>query len=83
MSSDLVATFEHDGDTYEIGHLIYCAPDNFGSYVVFRDGRMVGSFCRRAPWANSRDHPLPDETELVALAQAAIAWGESRGRGQS
>lgn len=76
MSSDnteTVTTFTLDGDTYEIDHLGICDPDNFGSFAVYRDGRMVGNFHHHAPWVSPRDIPLPDEIDLVSMAKAALA----------
>jgi len=71
-NTETVATFKVNGGTYEIDHLGICTPNNYGSYAIYRDGRMLADFCHHAPWENPRSIPLPSKRELIALAKEVL-----------
>lgn len=75
-TTETVATFERDGDTYEIDHLGICRPEQHGEFAVYRAGDSVAEFAVRDMALfkpGHRQEHLPATSELIELAVAAIA----------
>ena len=64
-SGETVATFEHDGSTYEIDHLGIGSARQWGEVAVYCDGQEVAEFTL----AESADPGLWACDEDLALAQ--------------
>lgn len=68
---DTVATYRDGGCTYEIDHLGISCPAQWGTFMVYLDGRPEAEFCL-PPSLNP--HPdVPPEAELVEMAKDAVA----------
>jgi hypothetical protein len=80
-SGETVASFEHDGSTYEIDHLGIGSGRQWGEFEVYCDGEEVAEFtlAESALRPGSRPAGLPvSADELVRLARQAL--GEWTGR---
>jgi hypothetical protein len=80
-SGETVASFEHDGSTYEIDHLGIGSGSQWGEFEVYCDGEEVAEFtlAESALRPGSRPAGLPVSTdELVRLARQALSGGSSR-----
>src|SRR5580700_1097832 len=80
-SGETVASFEHDGSTYEIDHLGIGSGSQWGEFEVYCDGEEVAEFtlAELALRPGSRPAGLPvSAEELVRLAREALSRGISR-----
>src|SRR5260370_12670407 len=79
-SGETVASFEHDGSTYEIDHLGIGSGSQWGEFEVYCDGEEVAEFtlAESALRSGSRPAGVPvSADELVRLARQAL--GERTG----
>jgi len=75
-SGETVASFEHDGSTYEIDHLGIGSGSQWGEFEVYCDGEEVAEFtlAESALRPGSRPAGLPvSGDELVRLARQALS----------
>jgi hypothetical protein len=75
-SGETVASFEHDGSTYEIDHLGIGSGSQWGEFEVYCDGEEVAEFtlAESALRLGSRPAGLPvSADELVRLARQALS----------
>lgn len=78
MANETVATYQHDGQTYEIDHLGVVAGefDQWGEFSVFCGDRQVGCFAipeaMLKPEFRPAELPATDD-KLIALAKQAVA----------
>lgn len=76
-NTETIITFTHpDGRTIEIDHLGICYPENRGEFAIYEGDKQIGEFMLH--WAiydaeHKKDHPLPDDEELIAQATLALA----------
>ena len=80
-SGETVASFEHDGSTYEIDHLGIGSGSQWGEFEVYCDGEEVAEFtlAESVLRPGSRPAGLPVSTdELVGLARQALSGGTGR-----
>ncbi len=66
--SDTIATFKHGDLIYELDDLGLSSPTQDGSYIVYRDGKMIVEF--------DTTQPADDRSLGELLAEAAAALGE-------
>ena len=74
-SGETVATFEHDGSTYEIDHLGIGSARQWGEVAVYCDGQEVAEFTLAESVLRSGSRPavLPvSADELVRPAREAL-----------
>lgn len=73
-NTETVATFDHDGASYEIDHLGITHPTQRGEYAIYRDGQQVGGFLAWGTFLVPQAQPktLPPTHELIAMARKAI-----------
>ncbi len=77
-TTEMVASYEEDGRTYQIDHLGICYASQAGDYAVYRDGEHVAEF--RPGFAPVLPEDLtPDE--LIQLAKEAVADAASKDEG--
>lgn len=70
---EVFASFEHNGDHYEIDHLGIGNPKQWGDFAVYRDGEQVAEFSVDASWFKEGYRPpLPDVDELIEQAKSVI-----------
>lgn len=70
-TTEMVASYEQDGRTYQIDHLGICYPSQRGDYAVYCDGEHLAEF---TPGFFSVVLPEDiDTSELIALAKQAVA----------
>jgi len=82
-SGETVASFEHDGSTYEIDHLGIGSGSQWGEFEVYRDGEEVAQFtlAESVPRPRSRPAGLPvSADELVRLARQALSASQPGNR---
>ena len=82
-SGETVATFEHDGSTYEIDHLGTGPGSQWGEFVVYCGGEEVAEFTLAESVLRPRSRPagLPvSANELVRLARQALSGWTGRAR---
>jgi hypothetical protein len=74
VDTEVIATFEHDGDTYEIDHLGIRRPLSWGEFAIYRDDEQVGGFAipESALLPKFQPEDLPAIDELIALAIADL-----------
>ena len=75
-SGETVASFEHDGSTYEIDHLGIGSGSQWGEFEVYCDGEEVAEFtlAELVLRPGSRPAGLPvSADELVRLARQALS----------
>jgi hypothetical protein len=74
VDTEVIATFHHDGKTYEIDHLGIRRPLNWGEFAIYCDDAQVGEFAIPASARLPKFQPddLPPIDELVALAIADL-----------
>jgi hypothetical protein len=75
-SGETVASFEHDGSTYEIDHLGIGSGSQWGEFEVYCDGEEVAEFtlAESVLRPGSRPAGLPvSADELVRLARQALS----------
>jgi hypothetical protein len=80
-SGETVASFEHDGGTYEIDHLGIGSGSQWGEFEVYRDGEEVAEFtlAESVQRSGSRPAGLPvSADELVRLARQALSGWTGR-----
>ncbi len=80
-SGETVASFEHDGSTYEIDHLGIGSGSQWGEFEVYCGDEEVAEFTltQSAPRPGSRPAVLPvSADELVQLARQALSGRTSR-----
>ena len=80
-SGETVASFEHDGSTYEIDHLGIGSGSQWGEFEVYCDGEEVAEFtlAESALRPGSRPAGLPvSADELVRLARQALSGWTGR-----
>ena len=80
-SGETVASFEHDGSTYEIDHLGIGFGSQWGEFEVYCDGEEVAEFtlAESALRPGSRPAGLPVSAgELVRLARQALSGWTGR-----
>ena len=80
-SDETVASFEHDGSTYEIDHLGIGFGSQWGEFEVYCDGEEVAEFtlAESALRPGSRPAGLPVSAgELVRLARQALSGWTGR-----
>ena len=80
-SGETVASFEHDGSTYEVDHLGIGAGSQWGEFEVYCDGEEVAGFtlAESVLRPGSRPAGLPvSADELVRLARQALSGGTGR-----
>jgi len=80
-SGATVASFEHDGSTYEIDHLGISSRSQWGEFEVYCDGEEVAEFtlAESALRLGSRPAGLPvSADELVRLARQALSGWTGR-----
>ena len=80
-SGETVASFEHDGSTYEIDHLGIGSGSQWGEFEVYCDGEEVAEFtlAESVLRPGSRPAGLPvSADELVGLARQALSGGTGR-----
>lgn len=72
--TEVIATFDHDGRTYEIDHLGIRRPLNWGEFAIYRNDEQVGEFAIPESMLLPQFQPedLPPADELIALAIADI-----------
>lgn len=73
--SEIVATFEHNGDPHEIDHLGIERPETqWGEYAIYCQGQQVGEFAlpKSILKAEHRNNDLPPTDALIVLAYAAL-----------
>lgn len=76
-NTETIITFTHaDGRIIDIDHLGICYPENRGEFAIYEGDRQIGEFM--LDWAIydtevKKDHPLPDDEELIAQATLALA----------
>lgn len=76
-NTETVATYEHEGRTYEIDHLGIGHPDTqMGYYAVYQDGQQIADFSAGVQLSLTSvqfaDAPADDE-QLIAMAREAVA----------
>jgi len=73
--NETIATYEHDGQTYEIDHLGINYDHQWGNFAVYRDGVMLAEFIIPGHGLNPEYRPteLPATSELIQLAKQAVA----------
>ncbi len=72
-NTETVATFEHDGNTYEIDHLGITNSHQYGDYAVYFKNEQVAEFSSAASWFKPGHQPdLPEAHDLIALARELI-----------
>jgi hypothetical protein len=64
-NTETVATFDHDGKTYEIDHLGILYPSQAGEYAVYCEGRQLTTFVP--------EDDGPSDAQLIAEAKIALA----------
>ena len=82
-SGETVASFEHDGSTYEIDHLGIGSGSRWGEFEVYCDGEEVAEFtlAESVLRPGSRPAGLPvSADQLVRLARQALGGRPSPGR---
>jgi hypothetical protein len=73
-TTETIATFTHDGRTYEIDHLGITHPDTqWGEYAVFCGDRMVSVFDHGANLKPEYRLAEPTTDEVIAMAKRALA----------
>jgi hypothetical protein len=75
-STEIVASYRQDGETYEIDHLGICRPDQWGWFAVYRGSEQVAEFAIEESMLQSEFRPagLPvSGSELIRLAREAVA----------
>lgn len=88
VPSETVATYEDDGETYEIDHLGICQPDTqWGQFAVYQHGQQVAAFAiaedgntipvdfavmRGTPPDAPAELPVSDD-DLIRLAREAVS----------
>jgi hypothetical protein len=75
-STETVASYQQDGETYEIDHLDICRPDQWGWFAVYRGSEQVAEFAIEESMLRTAYRPvkLPvSSDELIRLARAAVA----------
>lgn len=81
-SREVIASYRHDGATYEIDHLGIAVDSQYGEFAVYRNGVQVAEFATEAAFFLPAHRPeLPSADALVALAKHAVnatAAGGSR-----
>lgn len=76
-NTETIITFTHaDGRTIDIDHLGICYPENRGEFAIYEGDKQIGEFM--LDWAIydaevKKDHPLPDDEELITQATLALA----------
>lgn len=76
MHEDTIAVYDAGGRTCETGHLGVSSPDQWGEFMVYRDGEMIAGFCIPESSLKPEHRPggLPVTTgELTELAKGAVA----------
>jgi hypothetical protein len=80
-SGETVASFEHDGGSYEIDHLGIGSGSQWGEFEVYRDGEEVAEFTLAESVLGPGPRPagLPVSAgELVRLARQALSGWTGR-----
>jgi len=80
-SGETVASFEHDGSTYEIDHLGIGSGSQWGEFEVFCDGEEVAEFTLADLVLRPGSRPagrLVSADELVRLARQALSGRTGR-----
>lgn len=73
-STEMVASYELDGRTYQIHHLGFESPCQRAGYVVYRDGKQVADFLAfYTQLPPEFQPPLPGAPELIEMARRAVA----------
>lgn len=78
-TTETIASYEHDGKTYEIDHLGINSPTQWGVFMIYLDGDMVVDFAIEESMLKPEFRPadLPVDTdELIELAKRAVAEAE-------
>jgi hypothetical protein len=71
--TEVIATYTHDGETYEIDHLGIGFDDQYGEFAVYCGDVQVAEFTTYAAGYLPGYRPdLPDIDTLTALAKAAV-----------
>jgi hypothetical protein len=77
IPTEVIATFEHGGATYEIDHLGIALDSQYGEFAVYRDGVQLVDFSSDAAGYRPEYRPaLPDTKTLIELAKQALADAE-------
>lgn len=76
-TTEMVASYELNGRTYQIDHLGIGFPSQRGEYAVYCDGVMVADFLAFGTLLRLEcQPPLPDTPELIEMAKLAVAEAE-------
>lgn len=75
--AEVVATFVHHGQTYQIDHLGIGRPNQWGEFVIYHDGQMAAEFALPQSMLREKYRPdggqLPPVARLIELAKTALA----------
>lgn len=82
-TTETVATFTHDGRTYQIDHLGIAVAAQYGEYAVYQDGNQIAAFeVEDAYAATEHRKGLPDSAELIELGVNAVIDAADEDSGQ-
>lgn len=74
IPTEVVTSYEHSGQTYEIDHLGIGLDSQYGEFAVYRDGVQIAEFATAAAGYLPAHRPaLPDNDTLISLAKQAVA----------
>lgn len=83
-NTETIATYEQDGRRYQIDHLGIGYDNQYGAFAVYQDGRQVAEFdCDQFGVKPECRSWLPPNSELVAMAIAAVVAAGSGGKGKA
>jgi hypothetical protein len=72
IPTEVVATFTHDGATYQIDHLGIAVDSLWGEFVVYRGDVQVAGFPTDAAGRPENRPDLPETDTLIGLAIQAV-----------
>ena len=76
--TEVVATFEYHGRTYQVDHLGIGHPETqWGEYAVYCDDQMVSVFDHGANLKPEYRPEEPTTDEVIAMAKRALAVDEA------
>ncbi|WP_018685381.1 hypothetical protein [Actinokineospora enzanensis] len=69
--TETIASFAHEGITYELDHLGIAQPEQWGQVAIYADGDMVGEVVVEFPAASHAETKYPALPDAAVLAELA------------